>query len=1259
LPFIVHPVSSISVNDGKGNISTNTYTYSGGLYDYLEREFWGFRKVTAYQMRDSQYYESMTETWLHQDYFRKGRIETQILTSREGHTRQVDNNWDLLDLGNGSKFPRLLETTSTITDQGTGGPYSYQQRTNYAYDQYLNVSEEHKYGMTSEDEIHTYFSYTNFVSKWIVSKPTDINVRNSAQKIASRKWMDYDSNTGNLLTEEVCKSDTPNTGCVTRNSVQNPVTTYEYYPEGNLWKTTDPRGYLTTLTYDATKTFVYETINYLGHKTTTVYDPGTGNLVQSIPPHLQGTSYSTTYTYDVFGRKSREDRPDGGWTSYQYLNFGNPDDQYVEKREHIIGGVSPLDHYTFTFFDGLTRTYWLESTGPDGKRIITETWYDNLGRVWKKSNPYFYGIDTAYYTTSDYDGLSRVVDVLTPDSYHILTSYQGLKKVVTDQNNHSNSYTYDVYQRLKKVEDAYGTITEYSYDTLGNLIQVIAAKNATEQNTTTMTYDSLSKKRTMTDPDMGYWTYDYDKSGNLEYQTDAKGQTIRSRYDGLNRVYEKWYGYPTPISTVYFTYDDPSVANSKGKQTKVSYQPSGEDLREDSILEYDLLQRVKKSKKKIGTNEVTFEKSYDSAGKVISIKYLAGTPSEKTYSYEYDVAGNLLYIKDNATSNHLVDYSDFTALGQQKIATFPKPNNISVRTTYTYDPPTARLKTLITQRLTGGTPTDTFQDLNYQLFDGKGNVITLIDSLNAITHSYTYDSLDRLLTANGVGTNPYSQSYQYDRIGNITYKSDVGNYSYNYSNKPHAVNSAGNFTFQYDANGNMTQRVGGGVTISIASENWNYENKPTLIQKGSDTISLTYDGNGERVRKVSSVSGTILYYGELYETRAGVGTIHLFGGKNRVASVLSDGRIQFYHTDHLGSASVVTDQNGDPKEQIVYFPFGSYRAVGSINGTYDYDANFPDVFYTFTGQEDDDDLGFYNYGVRLYDPIIGRFISPDTLVPDPNNPQCLNRYSYALNNPLIYIDPTGNQYEEYESLLWESSIYGISGSFGRNWSSTNYLYSGWSYNTYTFTNYLISGGSSATFSTGISRTDISQGFTTITGSGSTIFAQATGNPSQGYPGFSSNYVDSLGKAHFDTNLYTYTGNNPVNRMDPFGSLTCAYSISVHSLHCMNIAGEGFYTPEAASGLGSCQNNLACASQENWGPIPSGRYTIHPPGYSPNQPAWLYLEPAPNTNLLGRSGGFFIHPWGISRGCIMLHTQEFNIISGWATQYQGGLLYVIP
>ena len=62
----------------------------------------------------------------------------------------------------------------------------------------------------------------------------------------------------------------------------------------------------------------------------------------------------------------------------------------------------------------------------------------------------------------------------------------------------------------------------------------------------------------------------------------------------------------------------------------------------------------------------------------------------------------------------------------------------------------------------------------------------------------------------------------------------------------------------------------------------------------------------------------------------------------------------------------------------------------------------------YTDQELDSENGLYNYNARLYDPFIGRFISPDTIVPQPYNPQSLNRYSYILDNPLIYTDPSGH-----------------------------------------------------------------------------------------------------------------------------------------------------------------------------------------------------------------------------------------------------------
>jgi RHS repeat-associated protein len=174
--------------------------------------------------------------------------------------------------------------------------------------------------------------------------------------------------------------------------------------------------------------------------------------------------------------------------------------------------------------------------------------------------------------------------------------------------------------------------------------------------------------------------------------------------------------------------------------------------------------------------------------------------------------------------------------------------------------------------------------------------------------------------------------------------------------------------------------------------------------RGGATTTFTYEGNSQRVKKVSP-NQTVLYFGPLYETRRGAWTIHLFAGKDRVASVLQSGYTQIYFPDHLGSTWIVTTPNGEIKEKDEYFPFGTYRAAPE---TFDYDPNFPDVYYTFTGQEDDDEVSIFNFKARLYDPLLGRFISPDSIVQDPGDPQSLNRYSYGRNNPIGYVDPTGH-----------------------------------------------------------------------------------------------------------------------------------------------------------------------------------------------------------------------------------------------------------
>ncbi|MCP4529089.1 MAG: RHS repeat-associated core domain-containing protein [Aestuariibacter sp.] len=115
--------------------------------------------------------------------------------------------------------------------------------------------------------------------------------------------------------------------------------------------------------------------------------------------------------------------------------------------------------------------------------------------------------------------------------------------------------------------------------------------------------------------------------------------------------------------------------------------------------------------------------------------------------------------------------------------------------------------------------------------------------------------------------------------------------------------------------------------------------------------------------------------------------------------------VYYLHGDHLGSTSLSTDSSGAEVtgSRTLYYPYGEERWSAS-GGTLTTD-------YGFTGQRRERGIGLYDYNARFYDPALGRFVSADTIVPSPGNPQSLNRYSYARNSPLNRIDPSGHQDE--------------------------------------------------------------------------------------------------------------------------------------------------------------------------------------------------------------------------------------------------------
>ncbi|MDY7078847.1 MAG: LamG-like jellyroll fold domain-containing protein [Chloroflexota bacterium] len=138
-------------------------------------------------------------------------------------------------------------------------------------------------------------------------------------------------------------------------------------------------------------------------------------------------------------------------------------------------------------------------------------------------------------------------------------------------------------------------------------------------------------------------------------------------------------------------------------------------------------------------------------------------------------------------------------------------------------------------------------------------------------------------------------------------------------------------------------------------------------------------------------------------------TKYYYAGGQRVA--MNHGGVVYYlHTDHLGSTSLATDASGAEVtgSRTLYYPYGGVR--------WPTDGSTLPTDYTFTGQRNEAGIGLMDYHARFYDPALGRFVSADTIVPDPGNPQSLNRYSYVNNRPLNFVDPSGHAVEERGSI---------------------------------------------------------------------------------------------------------------------------------------------------------------------------------------------------------------------------------------------------
>jgi RHS repeat-associated protein len=1006
LPFVIQTVSAITVDDGNGTASTTEYSYAHGLYNHADREFYGFGYARSINPKGT-----VTETWCNQreasgvpNRF-KGLPSAQMV-SKGGLLYAYAKNF-YKDTQTTPVFPYLATKDDHLCDDTDT---CRRMRTNLFYDSYGNITDKEVmecFGALADigdaipsvctaiaDYRHEHSTYA--VNTRILNRPLSVHLYDDTTRKAETRFA-YDGATmgsasvtrGNLTAKEEWND----TG-------EGPLTTYAYNAYGNQTSVTDPMGNTTTMTYDATYTYVASVTNALGHRIDTTWDVRFGKPLTKTIPYAGGPPVVTTFTYDTFGRPVTIIQPPDATptVSYSYHDFGSVGNQRVGKT--VKDGP-----WSETYFDGLGRTIAVsrESTGAP---IVAATVYDEIGKVERQELPCF-GKSTLNlsctvtppYTTFAYDPIGRIEKTTFYGKPAVVTTvlYDKGKITTIDPEGHVKEHVKDIHGRLVSVIEYSGVYpnhkryatTNYAYDVPGNLVSV--TDNA--GNTTTMTYDSLSRKIAMHDMDMGAWGYGYDGNGNLVSQTDAKGQTIAFTYDQLNRVTKKRYPSGKEIVS---TYD--SGLYGTGKLTSVA------DLSGSASFTYDVRGRTVSTTKTITglSGSYTTRYAYDSLDRTVGITY----PTNMTVTYSYDKAGNLNQVAEGGTVH--ASYENYTASGQVGRIRYRDPVNPSAVTTHAYDADNGRLTGMVTINRS----LQTLQDLAYA-YSLTRNVKEIADRVDdRRTRHFTYDEQSRLVTAEG----GYGRrEFRYNELGNVMYTTTMGDYTYPApgSAHPHGVTGAGLYGYEYDENGNVTKMFYNGKTQKTIE--WTYDNKPSAI----NGITFSYDYAGRRVKKEGSV---ITYYIDpVLEYSNGAFTAYIFAnGKRIVRKTGSD--VSYYHADHLGSTGSETSENGARTYEAHYTPYGETWYSSGIEK------------YKFTGQEEDAETGFYNYGARHYDPALARFISADSIVPDPADPQSLNRYSYCRNNPVMYVDPSGHFFDPFSwAAIIGAGIGALSAGVSSDW----------------------------------------------------------------------------------------------------------------------------------------------------------------------------------------------------------------------------------
>lgn len=667
--------------------------------------------------------------------------------------------------------------------------------------------------------------------------------------------------------------------------------------------------------------------------------------------------WNTTYTYDAFGREIEVKYPDSTIATTQYAWSSSINNGLYSITNTMTGKPT-----TTNVYDAINREVRKSECRMDGTMKNIDKIYDSYGNLYKESVP-FTGTSASLWNTYEYDNYDRILSCTESSGRETTYSYDK-NNITIETANVSTTKTYDAQGNLISVTDPAGTIL-YNLDADGQPSSIVAPGDIV----TSFGYDEYRRQTSMTDPSHGTITYEYDAAGNISKETIANGTTSQYQYDRYNRLIKKTNSEFVTSFTYNSTNELTGIASGNGTSKSFVYDGSGRLL------------RVKEN----GVDDKWLQKNYTyTDGNISSIKYTSQLGVLATENYIYS-NGHLIEGKLNGTTS-IFKVTKENELGQ--------PTDIvtgGIIRKYDFDAygfPRGRKASYASQ---------TFQDFSYVFDPLTFNLKSRKDNTRNITETFSYDNLNRLTSYAG-------NTASYDVKGNIRSKSNVGTFEYTITDKPYAISGA---------------NLSGSLILSHTQDiTYTSFGRPLKMAENGTEASFTYNGEYERVKMQISDNGkhslTRYYLGSCYEldeSDSSKEKLYLFGDYYDSCAVYmkngTSSRICYILRDYLGSITHIVYPGSSTIQELSYDAWGCLRDPATQK-VYGYGQQ-PKLFLGrgYTGHEHLLQFGLINMNARLYDPVLGRFLSPDPNVQCPDWTQNMNRYTYAMNNPLCYIDKDG------------------------------------------------------------------------------------------------------------------------------------------------------------------------------------------------------------------------------------------------------------